>query len=288
MGREHLEWKDIEGFEEQYQVSNYGDFHIKEYSFIDKANRKIHRKERYIWAEDLCEYGGNKEQGRYLGIHLGGMRKTYAHILAAKMFIENPENKPEVNHKDGNTKNNYCGCKKNNYLDSNLEWVTRKENMKHASENGLINHESTLRKTACLINQKKSIRVISKAVVQLTLDGKFVNEFESIIEASRKTGIAKTTIGYVCNGDKYRKSAGGYIWVFKDDYDENKSYNLKDRLINRGKPIVQMDLNNNIINEYGNCMDAERKNKNFNNKYIRDCCNGKRKTYKNYIWKYKE
>ncbi len=63
MEREHLEWRDIKGFEDQYQVSNYGDFHIKEYHFIDAANRRISRKERYIWSEELSEYGGDVKQG---------------------------------------------------------------------------------------------------------------------------------------------------------------------------------------------------------------------------------
>lgn len=65
MEREHLEWRDIKNFEDQYQVSNYGDFHIKEYDFIDKANRHIHRKEKYIWTNELTEYGGDIIQGQY-------------------------------------------------------------------------------------------------------------------------------------------------------------------------------------------------------------------------------
>lgn len=171
MEREHLEWRDIKNFEDQYQVSNYGDFHIKEYDFIDKANKHIHRKEKYIWANELTEYGGDITQGQYLGIHLGGMKKGYAHRIAAEAFVPNPYNKPEVNHKDGDTHNNYCGCKELNYSDSNLEWVTRKENMEHASEHGLINHESYLRKIACKKNREKAIETIRRPVVQLTLDG---------------------------------------------------------------------------------------------------------------------
>lgn len=69
------------------------------------------------------------DNGRgYLRIHLGkkkgkGFRiNTYIHRLVAKQFIPNPENKPQVNHKDGN--------KKNNNVD-NLEWVTKQENEDH-------------------------------------------------------------------------------------------------------------------------------------------------------------
>ena len=84
--REHLEWKPIKGYEEQYEVSNYGDFHVLPYTFLSKSNARITRKEKYYWSEELSEYGGDTEQGKYLGIHLGGMKKTYAHILAAKEF----------------------------------------------------------------------------------------------------------------------------------------------------------------------------------------------------------
>lgn len=291
MLKENIEWRDIEGFEDQYQVSNYGDFHIKEYHFIDRANRKIHRLEKYIWSEELCEYGGDKIQGQYLGIHLGGMKKTYAHILAAKAFIENPYNKPEVNHKDGDTKNNYCGCRDNGYKDSNLEWVTRKENMEHASLNGLINHESYLRKITCIQNQKKSLPSICKKVVQLSVSGDYINEFESVVEASEKTGIAKTTIGYVCNRTGYHKTAGGFLWVWQDEYDPNKDYKVViDQGAGNRKPVIQMDMDGNVIAEYESCLDAARKNKkeNFNDEYIGDCCKGKRKTHKKFLWKYKE
>lgn len=50
--RENLEWRPISGYEGQYEVSNYGDFHVLPYEFEDRANRHLKRKEKYFWSED--------------------------------------------------------------------------------------------------------------------------------------------------------------------------------------------------------------------------------------------
>jgi hypothetical protein len=68
---------------------------------------------------------------KYTQLHLyvdGKRHITYAHRLVAEAFIPNPENKLELNHINGNKKDNNV---------SNLQWSTRSENMKHAYDNGL-------------------------------------------------------------------------------------------------------------------------------------------------------
>lgn len=56
-----------------------------------------------------------------------------------------------------------------------------------------------------------------KAIVQLTKQYEFVNEFDSGIQAQNQTGIERSHISQCCNGK--RQSAGGYIWMFRKDYD---------------------------------------------------------------------
>lgn len=101
-------WKDIPGYEEYYEVSNTG----------------LIRRKAYIMKCRLTHDG-------YPAITLCGEGKQLSktiHRIVAEAFIENPDNKAQVNHKDG---------VKSNAMASNLEWVTPSENVIHALKLGL-------------------------------------------------------------------------------------------------------------------------------------------------------
>lgn len=138
----------------------------------------------------------------YLRIHLWSNNKAVfvsIHRLVAKAFIPNPENKPFVNHKDGNKQNNRV---------ENLEWCTQSENIRHAFETGLSKPQ---------VNSKKS-----KRVKQFDLNGKFIREFPSTMEVERCLNINHTNISYAC---KHHSTAGGYKWEYTEtsnDYSERK------------------------------------------------------------------
>jgi len=138
--------------------------------------------------------------GDYLQVNLysKGKPKTFLlHRLLALLFIPNSKNKSEVNHKDGNKLNNSL---------SNLEWVSRSENINHGIENNLI--------PAPWKNKKGKEHVRSKTTLQLTLEGEIINEFGSAREASRKTGINYGTISNVLI--ERGNTAGGYKWKYKN------------------------------------------------------------------------
>lgn len=190
-------WKDIIGYEGQYQISNTGKVKRLERLTTDSLNRKKLVKEK-IFLQKPANNG-------YTRISFG-MKREYTHRLVAIHFIPNPDNKPEVNHIDGNKENNHV---------SNLEWVTKLENCRHASETGLINKTSEKRNKQAAINGKNGAYKQMKKVLQFDKNGNFIAEYESIKIAGEKNNIPYQNIGENCNGK--RKSAGGYIWKFKNN-----------------------------------------------------------------------
>jgi hypothetical protein len=113
MNTQTEQWKAVAECNGEYQVSNFG-----------RVKSLKHGKERILKpAIGTRGYLQNE-------LSTNGNRKNWAlHRLVALAFIGNPENKPQINHIDGN--------KINNHID-NLEWVTRKENMEHAWNTGLF------------------------------------------------------------------------------------------------------------------------------------------------------
>ena|SRR5690554_2824929 len=109
-------WKDVPGFDGMYQISNSG--RVRSW----RNNRWGRAKRPKILQSHTLKNG-------YDAVSLGRGNKMYIHRIMATAFIPNPENKPQVNHIDGNKVNNRI---------SNLEWVTQKENSIHASNNGLL------------------------------------------------------------------------------------------------------------------------------------------------------
>lgn len=163
-------WKDVNGYEGLYKVSNIGNI------LSLKFNRG--KKEKLL-AKTLNQWG-------YYFVCLTKNEKkdtSSIHRLVAEAFIPNPENKNTINHKDGNKINNHV---------SNLEWCTISENLKHSFKTGQRDH-------------------LLVGCTQLSKDGFLINDYKSVKQAEKETGVYSSNICRCLKGKT--KSAGGFIWL---------------------------------------------------------------------------
>ena len=168
-------WKDIEEYEGLYQVSNLG---------------RVKSLRRNIILRQGITNGYKKVKLTVNSIH----KDYYIHRLVANAFIQNPDNLPQVNHKDEDKANN-CA--------NNLEWCTREYNINY----GTIN----IRKSQKQLNDKNK----SKPVCQYSKDGCFIKEWKSTMDVKRNLGFNRSYISECCRGK--HAYAYGYIWKFKKE-----------------------------------------------------------------------
>lgn len=177
-------WLPITGFENEYMCSNHGK--VKSLPRNGTVSYERILKPKLTW-DGYYEYALQKH---------GKSKYVRAHVVVARAFLENPNNYPQVNHKDGN--------KLNNCVD-NLEWCTLSHNVRHAYNMGL--NPKRFGKE----NDK------SKKVYQYTLDGIFVKQWDSCREIERQLGIPHCNVCACCTG-RYKKSHG-FIWKYAKEGD---------------------------------------------------------------------
>jgi hypothetical protein len=206
------------------------------------------------------------DDGRYMRFKNKGINTFAIHRIVACTFIENPLNKPNVNHIDGNTYNNRL---------ENLEWNTQSENMLHANINGLIDRSGLREK-------------VGRKVYKLELDGSILAEYDSIAEAIEKNVYIDNDNNYgsiwlTCNTylgiEKTRPSntCGGYGWCFIEDYCKNypnksllnifpevkfkKNINydiIRQFVTNKEKPVWQIELDGTRIKLWNSQSEAAK------------------------------
>lgn len=163
------EWRSVIGYEGLYEVSNLG--RIRRVKIMEPSKKK---------------HG-------YMQISLvdrNGVRKSLRlHRIVAEAFIPNPENKPQVNHKDENPINNRA---------KNLEWATAEENTNYGSRNARASAKNGS-KTPVLKIDPKTMKILS--------------EYPGQSSAARDTGICVSCINACLRGKQ--KCAGGYLWEYK-------------------------------------------------------------------------
>lgn len=181
-------WKAVDGYEGLYEVSNTGKV------------RSLYRYKRTL--KPIISNSGYER----VDLFKNKTRKQFSvHRLVACAFVNNPDNKPFVNHKDENKTNNHS---------NNLEWVTPEENCVYGTAiiRRTLNTDYSKRRN----NSANQIKACSKPILQYTKDGVFVKAWSSASECSRKTGFSISGIRSVVK--KQRNSIFGYI--FKEGSDD--------------------------------------------------------------------
>jgi len=142
----------------------------------------------------------------YYGLELSnseGHKRLNIHRLVALAYIPNPNNYPQVNHKDENKLNNDV---------SNLEWCTVKYNLNYGTCRERARKSRDYSTLTYRINAIKNGKKVCKPVSQFTLTGEFVGSYESATQANRALGINKSHITECCKGK--RKTAHGFVWKY--------------------------------------------------------------------------
>lgn len=164
-------WKPIAGYEGTYEISNLG--RVKRLKgFHCRADRILKPK---------------KSKSGYLYVNLSQDNKAKpktVHRIVAETFLPNPDNLPQVNHKDEDKANNCV---------SNLEWCTVSQNINYGTRND------------------RTKETLSKPVIQKTLSGEFVKLWPSTLEIQYQNKWHHGDILHCCNGGHFCKKRGKWV-----------------------------------------------------------------------------
>ena len=243
-------WKDIQEYENKYQISNLG--RVKSLNYHRMNIEKI-------LTPKINRYG-------YLTVNLsknGKIKIFLVHRLVAQAFIPNPLNLPQVNHKKE--------FEKQNNKAENLEWCTNKYNMNYGT-----GRERRLKNTDF---RKRAEKLMIK-VYQYDFKGDLVKEWKSTSDAGRN-GFDITSINECCNQRK-SKTHRGYVWSYKEMTREEVLTKSEFKY----RKIIQKTLDDKIVKIWNSIKEITEQ-LGINKACISSCCYGKLKTSGGYKWEYK-
>ena len=258
-------WKDVKGFEGRYQVSNLG--RVRSLDWHGHKGRILKQKIGKLWG--------------YYRLNLahadGYIKSVNVHRLVAIAFLPNPDNLPEINHKDENKLNNVVCLNPDGSIDTehtNLEWCTGLYNLRYGTR---------IERMQKLINEPRM-----RAVSQYDFDGNLLHTYKSLAEASEKTGISIRSICHICKKNGAH-SSHGYVFRYSDDdspwvsFDKNKCRGNKERM----RAVDQYDKNGQYIKTYESCNKASKES-GLSPGSIWSVLSGKQKTTHGYIFRYSD
>ena len=260
-------WKDIKGFEGRYQVSNLG--RVRSLDWHGHKGRMLKLKINKMWG--------------YYRLNLahpdGYIKSVSVHRIVAIAFIPNPDNLPEVNHKDENKLNNVVCFNPDGSIDTertNLEWCTGLYNLRYGTRTERMNK---------LVNEPRM-----RPVNQYDFNGNLLHTYKSIADASKAIGVSTRTMFSICCKSGAH-STHGFIFRYADDKSPWVNYNpdLCRGNEERKRTVEQYDKHGNFIRSYESANEASRIT-GISRRWIHSICNPERpnKSAHGYVFKYSD
>lgn len=247
-------WRDIQGYEEYYQVSNIGRVRSLDRLVVNTTKSKRLRKGRVLIPQI-------KDNG-YMVANLSKNNRCktcYIHRLVAKSFIPNPHRYNTVNHIDETRDNNNA---------MNLEWCTHGYNLTY--NNAMQRMVKSRNKSKC--------RSSEKAISQYSLDGSYIKSYPSVAKASIALKTSEENIRSALKGKS--KTAEGYQWIY-----QNGKRFISPYRNNRLVSVIQYTMNGELIKRHNSIAEAGRST-NSNASKVHSCCKGERKSTNKFRWSY--
>lgn len=229
-----MEWRKViyENIETNYSVSSTG--RVRN----DLTSRELNPSTQQDYKHTTLQINGKSKRFR-------------VHRLVAIAFIPNPENKPYVNHLNGNKSDNRV---------ENLEWTTPQENTVHAWKTGL------------------AVSVVKKEVCQYSLSGELIATYDSLAEACKKTGSTSEKITMCCQ--RLRETHNKFQWRYKNDKQDIKQLERPNTLPKKVAQIKEEE----VVAIFASFREAARA-VNGTSSAISRVCSGVNKTHKGFSWK---
>jgi hypothetical protein len=231
-------WKFIEGFGENYEISSFG------------------RVRNSKTSKYLKPYS-NSDGYLVVGLSKNNKIKTISvHRLVAKSFIPNPNNLPEVNHKDYNVTNNCY---------DNLEWCNRQYNIEY-SKNRIA---------------KATKERFSRTIYQYSSEGILIKIWNLVMDIQRELGLNSRQVTDCCNNKV--KTCGNYVWSYRP----LSLKEIKEKFLRNQKPVLQLSPEGMLIREWDSAKLAGI-SLTVDTGHIAKCCKGERSSAGGFKWRYKE
>jgi len=251
------------------------------YLIINLVNNKFYvGSAKNLWQRKLSHYRDLRNQ-KHKNIYLQNSYNKYGSQYFINVLLEKVE-----------SKNDLVKCEQywidtldatNKEIAYNICPIAESKLGLHHSEKTKLKMSKSMKGIKRTDEGRKNMSISkSKPIIQCTIDGKYIQEWESANYVSKVLNLSQTNISNAClHNTKY---AHNFLWFFKSEY-EQKDFNINKFIPRIGKKINQYTLDGQLIKTWDTYKDIIIDSI-FRTTYLLGCCEGTYKSHKGFIWKY--